>query len=382
MGFFIRDLHDHITKLHQEQYIEYARLKSLIVYYGQGLSQANFDQLNKTKDGLLSFNSFLLTSKDREISFSFINQTIRTSDLVGILFVIKIDPSIVSTPFANVRDVSYFEEEEILFSIPSIFRIGKIQQMDNDRLWQVDLILVTENDPELHALTEQMHKDTNPNSNGWDRLGMLLIKQEEFNKAEDVYDILLDQTTTDREKADIYNQLGLIKEGQGQYQDAIAYYQQSSTILQKILLPTDVRLAATYSNIGLVYDKMGDYSNALSFHQKALEIDQKNLPSNHPDLAASYSNIGLVYDNMRDYSNALSSHEKALEIYQKTVPSDHLDLATAYNNIGWVYRNIGDYSKALSSYEHALDILQRSLPSDHPNLQDVRKSINIVKKKM
>ncbi|CAF2604474.1 unnamed protein product [Rotaria sp. Silwood2] len=382
MGFFIRDLHNHIAKLHQEQYVGRTHLKSFIVYHSQGLSQTNFDQLNKRKNGLLSFNNFLSTSTDREVSFNFIHQTIRTSDLIGILFVIKIEPSIVSTPFANIRDVSYFKEEEFLFSMHSIFRIGRIQQIDNDRFWQVDLTLVSDNDPELHELTEQMHKDTNPNVKGWDRLGMWLIKQRDFNKAQDLYDILLDQTTMDREKTNIYNQLGLVKENQGEYQDAIAYYQQSNNILEKIFSPTDIRLATSYSNIGLVYDKMGDYSNALLFHEKALQIDQKNLPPNHPNLAASYNNIGMVYDNMGDYSNALSFHEKALQIYQKTLPSDHLDLATTYNNIGWVYRNIHDYSKALSSYERALEILERSLPPNHPDLQDVRKSINIVKMKM
>ncbi|CAF1121531.1 unnamed protein product [Rotaria sp. Silwood1] len=370
MGFFIRDLHNHIAKLHQEQYAGHARSKSFIVYHGQGLSETNFDQLNKTKNGLLSFNNFLSTSTDREVSFNFIRQTIRTSDLVGVLFVMKIEPSIVSTPFANVRDVSYFEEEEILFSIHSIFRIGKIQQMDNDRLWRVDLMLVSDEDPELQVLTEQIHKNTNPNAKGWDRLGICLIKQGDFNKAQDLYNILLDQTTNDREKADIYNQLGLVKENQGEYQQAIAYYQQSSNILEKILSPTDTRLAASYSNIGLVYDKMGDYSKALSFHEKVLKIDQTNLPPNHPNLAASYNNIGMVYDNMGNYSKALSFHEKALEIYQKTLPSDHTDLAAAYNNIGWVYRNKGDYSRALQSYERALEIQQRSLPPDHPDLQD------------
>ena len=40
-----------------------------------------------------------------------------------------IDPSISATPFANVKNVSYFqEEEEILFSMHSVFRIGQVKQ--------------------------------------------------------------------------------------------------------------------------------------------------------------------------------------------------------------------------------------------------------------
>ena len=38
----------------------------------------------------------------------------------------------------------------------SVFRIGEIKQIDNNnRLWQVDLTLTSDNDPQLHALTER-----------------------------------------------------------------------------------------------------------------------------------------------------------------------------------------------------------------------------------
>jgi hypothetical protein len=43
---------------------------------------------------------------------------------------------------------------------------------------------------------------------------------------------------------------------------------------------------------------------------------------------------------------------------------------------------MSDYSQALSYYERALDIRQRSLPPNHPDIQSVRKSIEIVKKKL
>ena len=39
----------------------------------------------------------------------------------------------------------------------------------------------------------------------------LLIKLGQFDKAEQVCDILLDQTTDEREKGNIYHMLGMIK---------------------------------------------------------------------------------------------------------------------------------------------------------------------------
>lgn len=382
MGFFIYDLHNHIVALHKEQFLGQIHLEPFTVVHGQGFSERNFDRLRKSKDGLLSFNNFLLTNTDRQLSLNFIHQIIETSDLVGVLFVMKVDPSNPSIAFANVREVSYFEDEKILFSMHSIFYIDKIERMDDDRLWQIHLTLVDNNNREFHALTDQIHSETYPDFQGWYRLGRLLIKLGDFNKAQAVFDILLDQAMTDREKADIYQQVGFIKESQGQYGDAIANYIKLNQVLQKTLSSLDSRVASSYSSIGVVYEKMGDYSNALSFHQKALEIDQHTLSASHPDLATSYNNIGLVYDRMGDYSNALSFHQKALDIYEKTLPSDHPDLATSYNNVGWVYRNMRNYSRALTLYQRALDIQQRSLPADHPDLQDVIKSIEIVKKKI
>ena len=161
-------------------------------------------------------------------------------------------------------------EDEILFSMHSIFRIGEIKQLDgNTRLWQVDLILTSDNDPQLHALTEHIRKETFPHHKGWKRLGNLLIKLGQFDKAEQVCDILLDQTTDEREKGSIYHMFGMIKRiDQGKYEDAVQYYEQSIKINQKYLSPTHSDLASSYNNLGLVFSNMGEYSKALSYYDK------------------------------------------------------------------------------------------------------------------
>ena len=168
LGFFIRDLHQDIAALHTEQYGGHNRSASFTVYCGQGLSQADFDQLMRSKGGLLSFNNFLSTSMTRQVSLDFVQGALQTTDLVRILFVMKIDPSINSTPYANVSEVSYFQtEDEILFSMHSIFRIGEIKSWSGDnRLWEVDLTLTADNDPQLRVLTESMLEDLQESKDG------------------------------------------------------------------------------------------------------------------------------------------------------------------------------------------------------------------------
>ena len=369
MGFFIRDLHNHITALHQQQYGRKNNPETFIVYRGQGLSQTDFDQLKTSEGGLLAFNNFLSTSFNREVSLLFTPCGTYQSDLVGVLFVITIDSRICTTPVAHVKDVSYHKgEEEVLFAMHSVFRIGKVELLqEEDRIWQVNLTLTSNNDPQLANLMKHM-EDQTAGTDGWSRLGGLMIQLGQFNKALDFYNILLRQPISPRDTGFIYASLGVIKNDQGQHVQALSYYDKALEILQKALPPNHPSLATSYNNIAGVYDNMGEYSKALSYYDKALEIRQKALPPNHPDLASSYNNIGLVYDNMGEYSKALSYYDKALEILQKALPPNHPDLATSYNNIAGVYYNMGEYSKALSYYDKALEIRQKALPTNHPDL--------------
>ncbi|CAF3972760.1 unnamed protein product, partial [Rotaria sp. Silwood1] len=104
MGFFIKDLHQHIDKLHAKQFGDQYSTASFTVYRGQGLSKIDFEQMSKTKGGLISFNNFLSTSKKREVSLDFAQHAATNPDLVGILFIMQIDPAQSTTPFASIRE--------------------------------------------------------------------------------------------------------------------------------------------------------------------------------------------------------------------------------------------------------------------------------------
>ncbi|CAF1239805.1 unnamed protein product [Adineta steineri] len=384
MGFFIKDLHRDIQRLHSKQFDDHQSGRTFTVYRGQGLSKEDFTEMTKTKGGLLSFNNFLSTSKNRNVSLNFAQRAATNPDLIGILFVMSINPTHSTAPFASVSDVSYFHtEDEFLFSMHTIFRIGDIKPMDgNSRLYKVNLILTSDNDQDLHTLTDRIRQETFPNSRGWYRLGELLIKMGQFNKAQEVYEVLLHQTTDESGKASIYDQLGQIRLNQGEYPEALTYYEKSLAIYQKTLPSNHLELAWSYNNIGLVHWSMGDYPKALSSHEKALAIRQQSLPSNHLDLGASYNNIGMVYKKMGDYPKALFNYEKALEIRQQSLPSNHPDLGASYNNIGLLYENISNYAKAHSFYERAVQNGRQSLPSNHPTLQKRRENLERMKKKL
>jgi tetratricopeptide (TPR) repeat protein len=433
MAFFIRHLHKHIDELYHEQQQSSSSTSSsssFTVFRGQGLSSDDFGKMEKTLRGLMSFNNFLSTSRKRQVSLEFARPEARKPNSVGILFVMNIDPKVCATssiPFADVTKIGYYKgkEEEILFTTHTIFRIDHIQRIEDkrtDRLWQVNLTLTGANDN--HKLTSHIREDLSWTT-GWSRLGAILIKLGEPSKAEQLYQILLDEkASSDEDRAQYNHQLGRVYRNMGEYSKALSSYERSLEILKialppnhpdlatsynnignvyadmgeyskalssyersleicKIALPPNhPDLAQSYSNIGTVYAKMGEYSKALSYYEKDLEISQKSLPPNHPDLAASYNGIGLVYDNMGEYSKALSFHERSLEIKKIALPPNHPDLATSYNNIGAVYYNMGEYSKALSFYERSLEIYKITLSPNHPDLAASYNNIGNVYKNM
>ncbi|CAF1187811.1 unnamed protein product [Adineta steineri] len=289
----------------------------------------------KSKGGFISFNNFLSTSKDRDLSYAFAESNQANPDLVGILFVMEVDPSRLTASFASIAHISRFQgEEEVLFSMHSVFHIQDIKQTGrNNRLYEVNLKLTDDNDPELSRLADYIRKESFPDSEGWYRLGMVLRKMGQFDEAENIYRILLDRIKDNEDEAPIYHQLGTIKYDQEKYQKALTFYEISLAIKQKTLPPDHPDLAISYNIIGEVHAKMGNYSKAIPFYEKVLRIRQQSLSLNHPDLTMSYNNIGLVYENMGNYSKARACYEYAVQIAQQPLSSNHLHLQIYRSNL-------------------------------------------------
>ena len=394
MGFFVSALHRQLEQLYNEQLADHQFGNMLTIFRGQGLSKATFREIQNKNVRLLSFNNFLSTSKSRSVSLGFAHRAVSDKNMVGILFVITVDPSKATTPFAFIHDVGYHgnKEEEILFSMHTIFRIGNVERInEKSRLYQVELTLTDNDDQDLCVLTDYIRKQTEGYT-GWDRLGQLLLKVGQPKKAEEVYEILLKQETDEKRKGDIYHRLGSAKCHQNQYQEALDYYHQARIIRERVLPPNHPDLAMTYNNlgnaysaIGITHDNIGNkqiamdmFTNAMFSHKKALEVRLQALPLNEQDLALSYDGIGSMGCYMGEYCQALAFHEKALQIRQQILPPNHPDRSISYNNIATVYKATGRYSKARSFYELAVDVGQRSLPPDHPHLQFYKSKLDAI----
>ena len=366
MGFFIQDLHKQIEQRHSESC---STEKKLTVYRGQGMFINEFEKLRKNAPGgLFSFNNFPSTSYKPSVAIEFAGYNLGDPKKKGIVFVITIDTSISSVPFTSVKDVSAVKsEDEVLFSMSTVFRIGEMNQEGD--LWIVNLTLTDDRDPLLRRLTEHMRRSLG-GGNEWRRIGQLMIKISQLDKAMEIFKMLL-KTVDLNDKAEnafLHNQLGWILKQKDRLDEAFAHYQEALRISLTYMSNTDARLSSIYSNIGGILKKLDDASGALKYYELALKIDLAAAKPNPLEIAIDHNNIGSALDDLGKYSDALKSYEEALNIKLAHLPPHHPSLASTYSNIGLIHRKMGDCSTALSFYKKTLQIQQKSLPSSHPAL--------------
>ena len=216
---------------------------------------------------------------------------------------------------------------------------------------------------------------TEADSTNWDYLTTAGLFEStymaNYDRAMQYYRAALNYARTDSLKAITQNNIGFVYSEQGNYTQALSYYEKALQIQLQIYGEQHPSVATSYNNIGCVYSDQGDYNKALSYYEKALQIRLQVYGEQHPDVAVSYNNIGLVYSEQGDYDQALSYYEKALSIWSQINSEQHPDVAVGYSNIGSLYDNQGDYSRALSYYEKALQIQLQIYGRQHPSVATI-----------
>ncbi|ASC70415.1 tetratricopeptide repeat domain protein [Halomicronema hongdechloris C2206] len=147
------------------------------------------------------------------------------------------------------------------------------------------------------------------------------------------------------------NNIALVYDSQGRYQDALTLYQKSLAIIRNRLNDKDGE-AIALDNIATVYTNRGNYPQALEFHQQALTIRQDI--GDREDIARSLNNIGQIYSERGQYLTALDTFNQALDLVEE------LQLrplkSSVLNNLAGVYSSQGNYDRAEELYRDALKL--------------------------
>ena len=161
----------------------------------------------------------------------------------------------------------------------------------------------------------------------------------------------------------------------GEYDLALAGFEQVLVAYKEIYGEAHPLVASTYHNLGMVHSKRAALLLDGTFHQNhcrqqslecfqaAARTGRDSLGPNHPNVAVSLVRIGFLLLQARQYQNAFVTFKEALRIrlahYGKETP--HSLVANLYNNLGVCEMHMGQYKEGSSLLKTALDIQRKVL---------------------
>lgn len=164
------------------------------------------------------------------------------------------------------------------------------------------------------------------------------------------------QTGFKSEQALAVKTMGNIRYVQGNYVEAIQYWQESLNLYEAIGDHTGV--STVLSNIGVVYYNQGDKIKALDFYLRSLKVAEEHKLKLREAIALN--NLGTVYhDNPETHNKALDYFIKALPMLEELGDMDAY--GTTATNLGEIYTARNDEKTAMLYFEKALKAFQDSI---------------------
>ncbi len=134
---------------------------------------------------------------------------------------------------------------------------------------------------------------------------------------------------------------------------ALSYLQKAKYIAEKKNLENP--LLSIYNNYGVLKEMQKDYDSAYYFYKKGLNLKQ----AKHDELGIPYSlnNIAYIYFLKKDYNNAEKTLEESLKMRQKT--KDTFGIAENYSFLGDVFFEKKNYQKSIENYQKSLNFTHK-----------------------
>ena len=213
------------------------QIKEIVqVYRGQKISKNEFDSLKKSVNQFISINSFFSTSTNRSQAIEFLSLDEPDEKVEKILFEIEADPNIGKIkPFADITQLSYFPgEEEILFSIGSIFHLKKISQDPSKLFWTIEMIVASNDDNQLKDVLDYMKRKLGNKQIDLRILANILLDMKKFDLAQQYLERMLKQLeSNDHLHIDLYENLGKIALQSGHTNKAEQWFSKLNQFLKQ-----------------------------------------------------------------------------------------------------------------------------------------------------
>jgi tetratricopeptide (TPR) repeat protein len=157
----------------------------------------------------------------------------------------------------------------------------------------------------------------------------------------------------EQELAAIYYFLGMLKDDKGEMDEAIALYNQSLEITQRIGHVQGK--AATLLSLAGIYAHKGEVDEALALYNQSLEIKERI--GDVQGKAATLHCLAGIYANKGEVDEAIALYNQSLEIKERI--GDVQGKAATLHCLAGIYANKGEVDEAIALYNQSLEIKER-----------------------
>ncbi len=178
-------------------------------------------------------------------------------------------------------------------------------------------------------------------------------------------------------KAATLHQLAGIYARQGEVAKAIAFYEQSLELEEKIgnvrgKAATLHQLAGIYANtlhqLAGIYANQGEIAKAIALYEESLELKEKI--GDVQGKAATLHCLAIIYATQGELAKAIAFYQQSLELYEKI--GDVQGKAATFAMLGQLLADEkGDFDQALNYLQQSLEILQHLKSPDAETVKEI-----------
>jgi tetratricopeptide (TPR) repeat protein len=176
------------------------------------------------------------------------------------------------------------------------------------------------------------------------------------------------ETEGDARLARALNDLGVVREARGDYEEAAALYRESLEMRRRLEGEAAPGVAITASNLSVVLYRRGELEEAVAAAREALELYRRAFGPDHRRTTIVQSNLAAMQSYLGDHAGAEAEHREILERRRRLHGSGHPQVAFSMTMLANELVAQDRAGEAEPLLREALEIQREALGPDHPNV--------------
>ena len=180
-------------------------------------------------------------------------------------------------------------------------------------------------------------------------------------------------------RADLLDARGRVYHRLGEYEQAVALFEQALTLRRREQDPRHLDVAGSLNGLSNALDRLGRLEEARAALETSLSIKLEKLGEYNPSTAGALTNLGMFLWKAGDYEGAIERHQHALAVFERAYGPKHRNVAGTCLNLVKALHSAGRAAEALPLIDRALTIVREAdapMPGFELALVNIRGAAN------